>query len=91
MADRRYAEQCHCHIPAVALVLRGSAPQEGIVPGLTTKTTMVTHNKDGTWTAELSAGSVREPYPSSPSGWTPIDLTLGLAGARVARPWPTPT
>jgi hypothetical protein len=67
------------------------APQEGIVPGLTTKTTMVTHNEDGTWTAELSAGPVREPDPSSPSGWTPIDLTLGLAGARVARPWPTPT
>ena len=47
-----------------------------LVLGDMTKDTQVSANPDGTFTAILSAGPVREPDPQSPMGWSDIDLTL---------------
>jgi acetyl esterase/lipase len=43
---------------------------------LTTADTVVYANPDGTFTAELSSGPVRVPDPSSPTGWSDVDVSL---------------
>ncbi len=53
-----------------------------IVKDQTSKTTTVYANPSGTLTSTMATGPVQEPDASSPTGYTPIDLTLsqGLAG-----------
>jgi hypothetical protein len=46
------------------------------VLGDTTADTIVYAQPDGTFRAELSSGPVREPDPTDPTGWTPVDLSL---------------
>jgi hypothetical protein len=41
-----------------------------------TETSTVTANPDGTLTSVIGAGPMQEPDPESPTGWTPIDLSL---------------
>jgi len=54
------------------------------VPAATSKTTAVVANPDGTFTATIAAGPVREPDPGDPSGWTPLDLSLVDTGDALA-------
>ncbi len=50
----------------------------------TTESSSVVANPDGTLTATLGAGPLQEPDPDSPTGWSPIDLTLEHAGGAYA-------
>jgi hypothetical protein len=47
-----------------------------IIDDLTSATTEVQANPDGTMTARIASGPVRVPDASSASGWSPIDTTL---------------
>lgn len=49
----------------------------------TTTTTEVFGQPDGTMTAQIAAGPVREPDPTSASGWTPIDSALSDTGPSI--------
>ncbi|HET9672681.1 MAG TPA: DNRLRE domain-containing protein [Actinomycetota bacterium] len=60
----------------LAVAKAAATGEPTIVGDLTTETTQVFANPDGTFTAEVAAGPVRVPDPSSKTGWTPIDTTL---------------
>jgi RHS repeat-associated protein len=66
----------------VALEQAAKLGRQVIVADQTTKTTTVYANPDGSLTSTIAAGPVQEPDPSSPTGYSPIDLSLsqGLAG-----------
>lgn len=55
-----------------------------MVSSLTTKDALVSANPDGSLTAQLAAGPVREPNPSAPSGWSAIDLSLQQTASGIA-------
>jgi RHS repeat-associated protein len=66
----------------VALEQAATLGRQVIVADQTTKTTTVYANPDGSLTSTIAAGPVQEPDPSSPTGYSPIDLSLSqsLAG-----------
>lgn len=66
----------------VSLEQAATLGRQVIVADQTTKTTTVYANPDGSLTSTIAAGPVQEPDPSSPTGYSPIDLSLsqGLAG-----------
>jgi YD repeat-containing protein len=66
----------------VALEQAATLGRQVIVADQTTKTTTVYANPDGSLTSTIAAGPVQEPDPSSPTGYSPIDLSLsqGLSG-----------
>jgi acetyl esterase/lipase len=55
-----------------------SAADSGLMPLLDqwSPTTQVFRNPDGTLTAEVHAGPIQAPDPTSATGWSPIDTTL---------------
>lgn len=67
-------------IPVVAGV-RPAEQASAVIDELTTTTTQVFANPDGTRTAEIAAGPVRVPSETAPSGWDPIDTTLVASSA----------
>ncbi len=71
----------------VALEQAAKLGQQVIVADQTTKTTTVYANPSGSLTSTIANGPVQEPDPSSPTGYSPIDLSLsqGLAGLQPNR------
>jgi hypothetical protein len=59
-----------------AAELAGTSGRRVEVTDMVTKTRDVWANPDGSLTAVLSDGPVREPDPNAPSGYAPIDATL---------------
>jgi RHS repeat-associated protein len=60
----------------VALEQAAKLGRQVIVADQTTKTTTVYANPDGSLTSTIASGPVQEPDPSSPTGYSPIDLSL---------------
>jgi RHS repeat-associated protein len=61
----------------VALEQAAKLGRQVIVANQTSKTTTVYANPNGTLTATIADGPVQEPDSSSPTGYAPIDLSLG--------------
>ncbi|HEX5556387.1 MAG TPA: DNRLRE domain-containing protein [Gaiellales bacterium] len=71
----------------VALEQAAKTGREVIIADQTTKTTTVYANPNGTLTSTIAGGPVQEPDSSSPTGFSPIDLSLAqnLAGLQPTR------
>jgi len=71
----------------VALEQAAKTGRQVIIADQTTKTTTVYANPNGTLTSTIAGGPVQEPDPSSPTGFSPIDLSLAqnLAGLQPTR------
>jgi RHS repeat-associated protein len=68
----------------IAVAKAAATGEPTIVGNLTTETTQVLANPDGTFTAEVASGPIRVPDPSSKTGWTPIDTTLVATGGGIS-------
>jgi RHS repeat-associated protein len=60
----------------LAAAAAANADEPTLVDRLTSETTQVIANPDGTFTAEITPGPVRVQDPNAPTGWTPIDTSL---------------
>jgi YD repeat-containing protein len=71
----------------VALEQAARLGRQVIVADQTTKTTTVFANPDGSLAATIAGGPVQEPDSASPTGYSPIDLSLsqGLSGLQPKR------